>query len=166
MAVCAIAAAIITGETAQSPLATLTVFGRYFMARLWLDDPLRSLAWVLCGAQRAYVDAVIGTAVVQFAINNAGQEEEALMWSKTTAGILLALPITVFFIGALALLWPGEQNELILVWLIFSFPVWVAVLAVLPLQRRRRDSWYGYVGLTLLGALLVLSIKYVTGGGS
>lgn len=87
------------------------------------------------------------------------------MWSKTLAGILLALPVTVFLIGWFALLWPGQNDEWVLVWLLWSFPLWVAVLAMLPLQRRHRESWFWLGGLTLLGTAVLLLIKTFYGEG-
>jgi hypothetical protein len=87
------------------------------------------------------------------------------MWSKTLAGVLLALPVTVLLIGWFALLWPGKNDELVLVWLLWSFPLWVAVLATLPLHRRHRESWFWLGGLALLGSAVLLLIKTFYGAG-
>lgn len=88
------------------------------------------------------------------------------MWNKTMAGILLALPLTVAWIGVAALLWPGTDNRWVLSWLLLAFPVWVLVLSLLPLHKRKRDSWYWLGGLTLGGFALVYLLKFLAGNGT
>lgn len=63
------------------------------------------------------------------------------MWGKSTAAALLGLPLSVGLIGLVALLWPGQNNQLVLPWLLMVFPVWIGIMAGTFLFRSGKQAW-------------------------
>lgn len=72
------------------------------------------------------------------------------MWTKFSAAVLLGLPLSVGLIGLLALLMPGPDQQLTLPWLLMTFPLWVAVMALAFLFRNGKRSWLVLGSLTIL----------------
>ncbi|MGO1068271.1 hypothetical protein [Lysobacter sp. CA199] len=72
------------------------------------------------------------------------------MWSKSLAAALLGLPLTVGFIGLMALLWPGELQRITLPWLLLSFPLWVAVMSLALMAKSGWRAWAWMGGTTAL----------------
>jgi hypothetical protein len=79
------------------------------------------------------------------------------MWGKSTAVALLGLPLSVGLIGLLALLWPGQNNQLVLPWLLMVFPLWIGIMAATFLFRSGKQAWL-VLSLSTLGSFALISL--------
>ena len=80
------------------------------------------------------------------------------MAAKHWAAALFGLPLTIAWVGILALLFPGTAQQAILPWLLLTFPLWVTVMALMYLIRSGKRLWLLLSSLTLIsyGALWLL----------
>lgn len=81
------------------------------------------------------------------------------MWAKATAALLLGLPLSVGIIGLMALLWPGDNQQWVLPWLLMTFPLWVALMSWAFVFRRGSKCWLTLVGILVVIAGLVSLLK-------
>ncbi|MDP2716974.1 hypothetical protein [Rheinheimera sp.] len=81
------------------------------------------------------------------------------MASKHWAALLFGLPLTIALIGILALLFPGNEQQAVLPWLLFTFPVWVVQMALMYLSRSNKRLWLILAVLTALSYGLLWLIK-------
>ena len=72
------------------------------------------------------------------------------MWGKSTAAVLLGLPLAVIVIGICALL-SHDQARTTLPWLLIFFPVWVGAMSLAFVARSGLRAWLWMGGATLLG---------------
>jgi hypothetical protein len=79
------------------------------------------------------------------------------MWGKSTAAALLGLPLSVALIGLVALLWPGQSNQLVLPWLLMVFPIWIGIMAGTFLFRSGKQAWL-ILGIATLSCFALLSL--------
>ncbi len=79
------------------------------------------------------------------------------MWGNSTAAALLGLPLSVGLIGLLALLWPGQNNQLVLPWLLMVFPVWIGIMAGTFLFRSGKQAWF-ILGVATFCSFALLSL--------
>ncbi len=80
------------------------------------------------------------------------------MAAKHWAAALFGLPLTIAWVGILALLFPGTAQQAILPWLLLTFPLWVTVMALMYLSRSGKRLWLLLSSLPLIsyGALWLL----------
>ena len=83
------------------------------------------------------------------------------MWAKSTAAVFLGLPLSVGLIGLLALLFPGQQQQLTLPWLLMTFPVWTGVMSSAFLFRSGKLSWLVLGSLTVCCFGLLTLVKSI-----
>lgn len=87
------------------------------------------------------------------------------MAAKHWAAVLFGLPLTIALIGILALLFPGEAQRAVMPWLLFTFPVWVLIMALMYLSRSNKKLWLLLTVLTVFSYSLLWLIKtYVVAG--
>lgn len=87
------------------------------------------------------------------------------MAAKHWAALLFGLPLTIALIGILALLFPGEAQRAVMPWLLFTFPVWVLIMALMYLSRSNKKLWLLLTVLTVFSYSLLWLIKtYVVAG--
>ncbi len=79
------------------------------------------------------------------------------MWGKSTAAALLGLPLSVGLIGLFALLWPGQNNQLVLPWLLMVFPVWIGIMGGTFLFRNGKQAWL-ILGIAALSCFALISL--------
>lgn len=79
------------------------------------------------------------------------------MWGKSTAAALLGLPLSVGLIGLVALLWPGQNSQLVLPWLLMVFPIWIGIMASTFLFRSGKQAWL-ILGIATLSCFALLSL--------
>jgi hypothetical protein len=72
------------------------------------------------------------------------------MWGKSLAALLLGLPLSTGLVGLIALLWPGPLEVHTLALLLWSFPVWIGVMAAAFACRSGTRAWLWLGGATLL----------------
>ena len=81
------------------------------------------------------------------------------MAAKHWAALLFGLPLTIALIGILALLFPGSEQQAVLPWLLFTFPVWILLMALMYLSRSNKQLWLILAVLILLSYSLLWLIK-------
>ena len=87
------------------------------------------------------------------------------MAAKHWAVALCGLPLTIALIGILALLFPGEAQRAVMPWLLFTFPLWVLIMALMYLSRSNKKLWLLLTVLTVFSYSLLWLIKtYVVAG--
>lgn len=87
------------------------------------------------------------------------------MAAKHWAALLFGLPLTIALIGILALLFPGEAQRAVMPWLLFTFPLWVLIMALTYLSRSNKKLWLLLTVLTVFSYSLLWLIKtYVVAG--
>jgi hypothetical protein len=72
------------------------------------------------------------------------------MWGKSTAAVLLGMPLSVLLVGFAALL-SSDQATTTLPWLLLFFLVWIAVMTATFLFKTGLRAWLWLGGLTVAG---------------
>lgn len=81
------------------------------------------------------------------------------MAAKHWAAALFGLPLTIAWVGILALLFPGTAQQAILPWLLLTFPLWLAVMALMYLSRSGKRLWLLVSSLTILSYAALWLLK-------
>ena len=81
------------------------------------------------------------------------------MAAKHWAAVLFGLPLTIALIGILALLFPGEAQRAVMPWLLFTFPLWVLIMALMYLSRSNKKLWLLLTMLAVLSYSLLWLLK-------
>lgn len=72
------------------------------------------------------------------------------MWGKSTAAVLLGMPLAVLVTGFAALL-SSDQASTTLPWLLVFFLIWIATMTCAFLFKTGLRAWLWMGGLTLAG---------------
>lgn len=80
------------------------------------------------------------------------------MWGKSSAAVLLGLPLAVAVVGLAALL-SGDQARHTLPWLLVFFPVWIGVMSVAFVFQSGARAWLWLGGACLLAYAVLYGLK-------
>jgi hypothetical protein len=76
------------------------------------------------------------------------------MWSKTFAGLLLGLLISISVILNLNLTLPIQEDSMLLIGLILAFPIWVGIQVWAYSFTKSKKAWLTLFWVLLPSALL------------
>jgi hypothetical protein len=76
------------------------------------------------------------------------------MWSKTFAGLLLGLLISISVILNLNLTLPIQEDSMLLIGLILAFPIWVGIQVWAYSVTKSKKAWLTLFWVLLPSALL------------